>query len=78
MAGKTRGEEYDAITLVIIFSVAVFVADLIGHMISFHNRFMNAFTTATVFAVALALAIYFRYGTVMLTDWGFAVMRQAP
>jgi hypothetical protein len=31
-----------------------------------------------VFSVAFALLIYFRYGTVMLTDWGFAVMQKAP
>ena len=55
----------------------MFVADLIGNTISFQNRFMNAFTTATVFAAAFALLVYFRYGTVMLTDWGFAVMKQA-
>jgi hypothetical protein len=41
----------------------------------FQNRFMNAFTTATVFAAAFGLLVYFRY--VMLTDWGFAVMKQA-
>jgi hypothetical protein len=70
--------EYAWIELVIIGTVVVFVADLIGNTISFHSRFMNAFTTAIVFAVAFALLIYFRYGTVMLTDWGFAVMRPAP
>jgi Mn2+/Fe2+ NRAMP family transporter len=70
--------EYAWIELVIIVGVAVFVADLIGSAISFDNRFMHAFTTATVFAVAFALLIYFVYGTVMLTDWGFAVMKQAP
>ncbi|MGB0057773.1 MAG: hypothetical protein WBQ20_13675 [Methyloceanibacter sp.] len=55
----------------------MFVADLIGNTISFQNRFINALTTATVFAAAFALLVYFRYGTVMLTDWGFAVMKQA-
>ena len=54
----------------------MFVADLIGNTISFQNRFMNALTTATVFAAAFALLVYFRYGTVMLTDWGFAVMNK--
>jgi len=70
--------EYAWIELVIIGTVAVFVADLIGNAISFNNRFMNALTTATVFSVAFALLIYFRYGTVMLTDWGFAVIKKAP
>jgi len=70
--------EYAWIELVIIGTAAVFVADLIGNTISFNNRFMNALTTAIVFSVAFALLIYFRYGTVMLTDWGFAVMQKAP
>ena len=68
MAVKTVGglllpPEYAWIELVIIGTVAVFVADLIGNTISFQNRFMNAFTTATVFAAAFALLVYFRYGT---------------
>ena len=70
--------EYAWIELVIIGTAAVFVADLVGNTISFNNRFMNALTTAIVFSVAFALLIYFRYGTVMLTDWGFAVMHKAP
>ena len=70
--------EYAWIELVIIVGVAVFVADFVGNMISFNNRFMNALTTAIVSAVAFALLIYFVYGTVMLTGWGFAVMQKAP
>ena len=70
--------EYAWIELVIIGTAAVFVADLVGNTISFNNRFINALTTAIVFSVAFALLIYFRYGTVMLTDWGFAVMQKAP
>ncbi len=66
------------IELVIIGTVAVFVADLIGNTISFHNRFTNAFATAIVFAAAFGLVVYFRYGTVMLMDWGFAVVKPAP
>lgn len=77
VGGLLLPPEYAWIELVIIGTVAVFVADLIGNTISFQNRFMNAFTTATVFAAAFALLVYFRYGTVMLTDWGFAVMKQA-
>jgi hypothetical protein len=70
--------EYAWIGLVLIVAVAVFVADLIGNMISFKNRVMNALTTAGVSAVAFGLLVYFLYGTVMLTSWGFAVMHSAP
>ena len=70
--------DYAWIELVIIVAFAVFVADLIGNMISFDNRFMNALTTAIVSAVAFALLIYFVYGSVLLTSWGFAVMHPAP
>jgi len=66
------------IELVIIGTVAVFVADLIGNTISFQNRFTNALATAIVFAGAFGLFVYFRYGTVMLMDWGFAVVKPAP
>jgi len=65
------------IELVVMGSVAVFVADLIGNKISFQNRFTNALTTATIFAVAFALLIN-SYGTVMLMDWGFAVVQPSP
>ena len=70
--------EYAWIGLVLIVAVAVFVADLIGNMISFKNRVMNALTTAGVSAVAFGLLVYFLYGTVMLTSWGFAVMHSVP
>jgi bacteriorhodopsin len=69
--------EYAWIGLVVMGAVFVFVADLIGNTISFHNRFVNAFTTMIVFAVLFAFFIYFRYGNVMLTDWGLAVMNRA-
>lgn len=36
---------------VIIGAVIVFVLDLIGNMLSFSNRFLNALTTAAVFAI---------------------------
>ena len=70
--------EYAWLELVIIGAVAVFIADLIGNLIDFHGRFANAFTTAIVFAVIFGLSIHFRYGTVLLMKWGFAVMRPAP
>jgi hypothetical protein len=36
---------------VLIGAVIVFLLDLIGNMISFSNRFLNALTTGIVFAV---------------------------
>ena len=36
---------------VLIGAAIVFILDLIGNMISFSNRFLNALTTAVVFAV---------------------------
>ena len=42
------------------------------------ERFTNALATAIVFAGAFGLFVYFRYGTVMLMDWGFAVVKPAP
>jgi len=70
--------EFAWIELVIIGTVSVFVADLIGNTISFENRFMNAFTTAVVFGIAFGLVVYFVFGQVMLMDWGFAITKQAP
>jgi hypothetical protein len=67
--------EYAWVELVIIGAIAVFVSDLIGNMISFRSRFVNALTTAIVFMVAFSLAIYLRYGTVLMMKWGFAMMR---
>ena len=70
--------EYAWIGLVVMGGVIVFVADLIGNTLVFHNRFLNALTTMLVFAVAFAFFIYIRYGSVMLTDWGMAVMNPVP
>ncbi|MGB2932600.1 MAG: hypothetical protein WBB88_09650 [Methyloceanibacter sp.] len=70
--------EYAWVELVIIAAIVVFVSDLIGNIVSFQSRFMNAFTTAIVFAVAFSLAIYLRYGTVLMMEWGFAMARPAP
>jgi hypothetical protein len=78
--GATMGlpPEYAWIEVVIMGGVVVFVADLIGNTINFQGRFVNALTTSIVFALAFSFFLYFRYGSVMLTDWGFAVMRPAP
>ena len=70
--------EYAWIGLVIMGAVLVFIADLIGNTLSFDNRFMNALTTTVVSTVAFAFFIYFRYGSVMLTDWGVVVMNPVP
>jgi len=68
--------EYAWIGLVVMGSLFVFVADLIGNMLTFENRILNALTTAIVFSAAFAFFIYVRYGSVMLTDWGVAVMHR--
>lgn len=70
--------EYAWIGLVIMGSIFVFIADLIGNTFNFENRFVNALTTTVAFTAAFACFIYFRYGSVMLTDWGFAVMNPTP
>ena len=70
--------EYAWIGLVFMGALFVFIADLIGNTLSFDNRLMNALTTTIVFAGAFAFFIYFRYGGVMLTDWGVAVMNPVP
>lgn len=70
--------EYAWVELVIIAAIVVFVSDLIGNMVNFNSRLMNAFTTAIVFAVAFLLTVYMRYGTVLMMKWGFAMMRPPP
>ena len=70
--------EYAWIELVIIGALVVFVADLIGNLISFQSRLVNALTTAIVFAVAFSLTIYLRFGTVLIMEWGFAFVRTPP
>ena len=44
---------------VLIAAAVVFVLDLIGNMISFSSRILNAFTTALVFAVLFGALIHF-------------------
>jgi hypothetical protein len=43
---------------VLMGAVIVFLLDLIGNMISFSNRFLNALTTAIVFGVVFGGLIY--------------------
>ena len=44
---------------VLIGALVVFFLDLIGNFISFSNRFLNALTTAIVFAVVFGALIHF-------------------
>jgi hypothetical protein len=70
--------EYAWIELVMIGAAVVFISDLIGNMISFESRPLNALTTAVVFAVVFSLTIYLRYGNILMMEWGFAMMRPTP
>lgn len=70
--------EYAWIGLVAMGTVFVFIADLIGNTLNFRNRFMNALITTIVFAALFAFFIHIRYGGVMLTSWGYAVMNPTP
>ena len=70
--------EFAWLELVIIGAVAVFISDLIGNQLSFQSRPVNALVTAVVFAVIFSLTIYLRFGSVLMMEWGFAMMRPAP
>ena len=74
----TFSAEFAWLELVIIAALAVFISDLIGNLVNFQSRPTNALATAIVFAVLFSLTIYLRYGTVLLMEWGFAMMRPAP
>lgn len=52
-------EQFSWLQPVLIAAAVVFVLDLIGNMISFSNRIMNALTTALVFAVLFGSLIHF-------------------
>lgn len=52
-------EELGWLQPVLIATVVVFFLDLIGNMISFSNRVLNALTTAVVFAVVFSALIHF-------------------
>ena len=51
-------EQYPWIEPVLIGAIIVFVLDLIGNMISFSNRFLNALATAIVFFVVFGALLY--------------------
>ncbi len=51
-------DKYPWIEPVLIGAVIVFVLDLIGNLISFSNRVLNALATAIVFAVVFGGLLY--------------------
>lgn len=56
--GISMLEEYPWILPVLIGAVIVFILDLIGNMISFSSRLLNALATAIVFAVVFGGLLY--------------------
>lgn len=56
--------EFSWLEPVIVASIIVFFVDLIGNMLSFSNRILNALTTALVFLVIFGTLSYvaFREG----------------
>lgn len=52
-------EQFAWLQPVLIAAAVVFVLDLIGNMISFSNRIVNALTTALVFALLFGSLIHF-------------------
>lgn len=65
--------EYAFIELILITAILVFVIDLVGNTLNFRGRFVNALTTALVFAVVFSFLLYFRFGSVTLNEWGLMV-----
>jgi hypothetical protein len=51
-------DKYPWLEPVLIGAVIVFILDLIGNLISFSNRVLNAFVTALVFAVVFGGLLY--------------------
>jgi TRAP-type C4-dicarboxylate transport system permease small subunit len=49
---------------VLIATGLVFVVGLVGNMLSFKNRLMNALVTAVIFLVVFGAVTYFGYGSV--------------
>jgi hypothetical protein len=49
---------YPGIRVVFLAVFVVFIADLIGNLITFKSRFTNALATAAVFAVLFAVTLY--------------------
>ena len=51
-------EHYPWLEPVLIGSVIVFILDLVGNLISFSNRVLNALATAIVFAIVFGGLLY--------------------
>ncbi len=51
-------ENYPWLEPVLIGAVIVFILDLIGNLISFSNRVLNALATAIVFAIVFGCLLY--------------------
>ena len=51
-------DNYPWLEPVLIGAVIVFILDLIGNMISFSNRFLNALATAILFAIVFGGLLY--------------------
>jgi len=49
---------------VIIATVLVFIVGLVGNILSFDNRLMNAFVTAVIFLLVFGVVTYLGYGSV--------------
>jgi hypothetical protein len=58
-------------------AIFVFIADLIGNTLNFESRFINAFTTTIVFAVAFAFYLFPLWER-DVDGMGVAVMNPTP
>lgn len=52
---------------VLIAAIVVFVIDLVGNMLTFSSRVVNALVTAIVFAAVFGALVYFGYGNVQVS-----------
>lgn len=59
--------EYFWLEPVILAAVVVFVVDLIGNIVTFNNRFVNALETAVLFTVIFGALVFFGYGNVQIS-----------
>ncbi|MGQ0457578.1 MAG: hypothetical protein ACT4OU_11010 [Hyphomicrobium sp.] len=63
---------------VLIAAAVVFFLDLIGNFISFSNRFLNALTTALVFAVLFGTLIHLGLVNLSVTTMPAGAAIEAP
>lgn len=59
--------EYLWLEPVLIAAAVVFVVDLIGNMLAFGNRIVNALVTAIIFALIFGALAYYGYGNVSMS-----------